>query len=129
MYKLSITKELFENIFLKKEKNIEKPATKYWKKELFFPKIIDDNIFYDLKKIEKIILTNGLEKSGPQMVLECLNLEYKKDKNIFVFHLGKILEQKNIEDINDEKDLIIKQLLDEKEELKKVLLELKMMKK
>ncbi|OCL92336.1 hypothetical protein [Arcobacter porcinus] len=129
MYKISISKELFENIFLKKEKSIEKPATKYWKKELLSPKIIDDTIFYDLIKIDKIKLINGLEKNSPQMVLECLKLDYKKDKNIFVFHLGKILEQKNIDNIDDEKDLIIKQLLDEKEELKRVLLELKMMKK
>lgn len=121
MYKLSINKELFEDIYIKKEKNIIKPATKYWKKELFVPKIIDNAIFYDLKNIEKLYLQNSLEKDSPQMVIECLKLEYKKEENIFVFHLGKIVEQKNIENMKDEKDILIKQLLDEKEELKKVL--------
>jgi hypothetical protein len=44
--------------------------------------------------------------------------------------LGKILEQKNILQVNileanDEKDILIKQLLQEKEELKNILKEMK----
>ncbi|SUU96430.1 hypothetical protein [Aliarcobacter skirrowii] len=52
MYKLSINKDLFEKIYLKKEKTVVKPATTYWKKELFNPKIIDDAIFYEIKDIK-----------------------------------------------------------------------------
>ena len=49
MLKLSISKVLFEDILLKNITTIEKDATKYWKKEFLEPKIIGDNIFYDIK--------------------------------------------------------------------------------
>lgn len=125
MYKLSINKDLFEKIYLKKEKTVVKPATTYWKKELFNPKIIDDTIFYEIKDIKKLLLQNSLGEDKPQIVIECNKLEYKKDDNVFLFHLGKILEQKNIENIEDDKDIIIKNLLKEREDLKKLLEELK----
>lgn len=125
MYKLSINKDLFEKIYLKKEKTVVKPATTYWKKELFNPKIIDDAIFYEIKDIKKLLLQNSLGEDKPQIVIECNKLEYKKDDNVFLFHLGKILEQKNIENIEDDKDMIIKNLLKEKEDLRKLLEELK----
>lgn len=125
MYKLSINKDLFEKIYLKKEKTVVKPATTYWKKELFNPKIIDDAIFYEIKDIKKLLLQNSLGEDKPQIVIECIKLEYKKDDNVFLFHLGKILEQKNIENIEDDKDIIIKNLLKEREDLKKLLEELK----
>ena len=47
------------------------------------------------------------------------------EKGLFEFYLGKILEQKNIPEIDDEKDILIKQLLDEKKELMNILEEIK----
>jgi len=48
-------------------------------------------------------------------------------KSIFEFYLGKILEQKNIAEIEveDEKDILIKQLLNEKKELLNILNDIK----
>ncbi|WP_418185712.1 hypothetical protein ACNSOS_01705 [Aliarcobacter vitoriensis] len=125
MYKFSIKKELFEDILLKKITILEKEATSYWKKEILIPKIIDDSIFFDIKKSENLILVNGLGEDKPKIIVECLNIEYIKDKSIFRFHLGKILEQKNIDDFQDEKDILIKELLNDKNELIKILENLK----
>ena len=126
VYKLSISKDLFENILLKKTFVLEKENTNYWKKELLEPIIIDNKLTYKIKQFKKIILTNGLGKDKPQLVMECLNVDYSIENSLFEFHLGKILEQKNIifEPI-DEKDILIKQLLEEKEELKNILKEMK----
>ena len=126
MYKLSIAKDLFENILLKKINILEKENTNYWKKELLEPIIIDDKLTYKIKQFNKIILTNGLGADKPQLTMECKKVDYSIEKNVFEFYLGKILEQKNITIIpTDEKDILIKQLLEEKEELKNILKEMK----
>lgn len=125
MYKLSISKELLEDVFFKKILIIEKEATKYWKKELLEPKIVDNNIYYDIKNIGKIVFTNSFGEDKPQIIVECKKIEYLKDKNLFKIYIGKILEQKNIEFIKDEKDILIKKLLDEKQELIRILEEIK----
>ena len=125
MYKLSINKELFEKILLKKINLIEKENTNYWKKELLEPKIVDNNIYYDIKNIGKIVFTNSFGEDKPQIIVECKKIEYLKDKNLFKIYIGKILEQKNIEFIKDEKDILIKKLLDEKQELIRILEEIK----
>lgn len=123
MYKLSINKELFENILLKKTFILEKNNTNYWKKELIDPILKDDKLSYEIKQFKKIIITNGLGKDKPQIVIECLKVDYSISKNIFEFHLGKILEQKNISQKEDEKDILIKKLLKENEELENKLKE------
>jgi hypothetical protein len=123
MYKLSINKELFENILLKRTLILEKENTIYWKKELLEPIIEDDNLSYIIKQFEKLILTNGLGNDKPQIVIECLKVDYSIEKGIFEFHLGKIIEQKNINIIEDQKDKIIEQLLKEKEVLENKLRE------
>ena len=123
MYKLSINKELFDNILLKKTFIIEKENTNYWKKELLEPIIKDDKLTYEIKQFEKLLLTNGLGNSKPQLVIECLKVDYLITNGLFQFHLGKILEQKNIIQIEDEKDILIKQLLIEKAQLEKKLKE------
>ncbi|AXK48899.1 hypothetical protein CRU87_02300 [Aliarcobacter trophiarum LMG 25534] len=125
MYKLSISKELFENILLKNIKVIEKEASKYWKKEFLEPKIIEDNIYYDIKSIDKIVFVNTFGEDKPQIIVECRKIEYLKDKNLFKIYLGKVLEQKNIDLFKDEKDILIKKLLDEKQELIKILEDIK----
>ena len=125
MYRFSINKELFENILLKKTLILEKENTTYWKKELLEPIIIDDKLSYEIKQFKKLILTNGLGKDKPQIVIECLKVDYSIEKGLFEFYLGKILEQKNIPEIDDEKDILIKQLLDEKKELMNILEEIK----
>jgi len=123
VYKLSINKELFDNILLKKTLIIEKENTNYWKKELLEPIIKDDKLTYEIKQFEKLLLTNGLGNSKPQLVIECLKVDYLITNALFQFHLGKILEQKNIIQIEDEKDILIKQLLIEKAQLEKKLKE------
>lgn len=123
MYKLSINKDLFENILLKKTFILEKENTNYWKKEFLEPVILDDNLIYKIRQFEKIILTNGLGKDKPQMTVECKKVDYSIENGCFEFYLGKILEQKNINNAEDEKDKIIKQLLKEKEELENKLKE------
>lgn len=123
MYKLSINKDLFENILLKKTLILEKENTNYWKKELLEPIILDDKLTYQIRQFEKIILTNGLGNDKPQMTVECKKVDYSIEKGCFEFYLGKILEQKNINNEEDEKDKIIKQLLEEKRELENKLKE------
>ena len=123
MYKLSINKELFENILLKKITILEKENTNYWKKELLEPILKENKLTYEIKQFEKIIITNGLGKDKPQIVVECLKVDYSIQKNVFEFHLGKIVEQKNILQVEDEKDILIKKLLKEKEELESKLKE------
>lgn len=121
MLKLSINKVLFEDIILKNITIIEKEATKYWKKEFLEPKIIGDNILYDIKCIEKIVFVNTFGEDKPQIIVECQKIEYLEDKNIFKIHIGKILEQKNINNFKDEKDILINELMNEKNELIKML--------
>ncbi|RBQ26239.1 MULTISPECIES: hypothetical protein [Arcobacteraceae] len=125
MYKFSIKKELFEDIMLKKVNILEKKATNYWKKEILVPKIINESIFFEIKDSERLILVNGLGEDKPKIIVECLKTEYIQDRAIFRFYLGKILEQKNINDFQDEKDILIKELLNEKNELMKILENLK----
>ena len=108
MYKLSINKDLFENILLKKTLILEKENTNYWKKELLEPVILDDKLTYRIRQFEKIILNNGLGNDKPQIVIECLKVDYSIENGCFEFYLGKILEQKNINNEEDEKDKIIK---------------------
>jgi len=123
VYKLSINKDLFENILLKKTLILEKENTNYWKKELLEPILRDDKLTYEIKQFKKIIVTNGLGNDKPQIVVECLRVDYSIENGVFEFYLGKILEQKNINNTQDEKDKIIEQLLKEKVELENKLKE------
>ena len=125
MLKLSISKVLFEDILLKNITTIEKDANKYWKKDFLETKIIGYNIFYDIKCIEKIFFVNTFGEDKPQIIVECNKIEYLEDKNIFKIYIGKILEQKNIDLFKDEKDILIKKLIDEKQELIKFLEEMR----
>ena len=121
MYKLSINKELFSNILLKKINILEKQNNNYWKKELLEPTILDDKLTYTIKQFDKLQITNGLGKDQPQLIVECKKVDYNIEDGCFEFYLGKILEQKNINVIEDEKDIIIKQLLEEREKLLEML--------
>ena len=118
MYKLSINKDLFENILLKKILILEKENTNYWKKELLEPILKDDKLTYEIKKKKKIAITNGLGNDKPQIVVECLKVDYSIENGVFEFHLGKILEQKNVGIEEQDKDKIIEQLLEENKKLK-----------
>ena len=118
IYKLSVNKELFEEILLKKTQRINKENTKYWKKELLNPEIKNDKIVYSINQFEKLLITNGLGSDKPQLVIECNKIEYSNSYDSFDFNLGKILEQKNTNLGEDYKDNLIEQLLREKEELK-----------
>ncbi len=121
VYKLSINKELFDDILLKKINILKKQNNSYWKKELLEPSIIDDNLTYTIKQFDKLQITNGLGKDKPQMIIECKRVDYDIKNGCFEFHLGKIFEQKNINVIEDDKDIIIKQLLEEREKLLEML--------
>ena len=69
MLKLSITKDLFEDVLLKKISILKKESSKYWKNELFEPKIKNDKLIYDVKQVKKMIITNGLGNLKPQLVI------------------------------------------------------------
>ncbi|MFW2591090.1 hypothetical protein ACN5PC_04095 [Aliarcobacter butzleri] len=127
MFKLSLNKDLFSKILSKKLYVIEKESSNYWKKELLEPIIIENKLTYKIKQINKLLITNGLGEDKPQIVIECLKIDFSQQKGIFEFYLGKILEQKNIAEIEveDEKDILIKQLLNEKKELLNILNDIK----
>ena len=73
LLKLSISRDIFEAILSKNVSFLEKEASSYWKKELLEPKFEDNKILYDIYKIEKIILTNGLGNDKPQITIEIDN--------------------------------------------------------
>ena len=123
MYKISINKDLFDSILLKKIVILEKENSNYWKKELLEPQIIDDKLTYKIKQFDKILLTNGLGKDKPQLVIECNKVDYSIENSCFEFHLGKIIEQKNTTVTENDKDNLIKQLMEEREILLKQLRE------
>ncbi|WP_323659777.1 hypothetical protein [Aliarcobacter butzleri] len=127
MFKLSVNKDLLSRILSKKLYVIEKESSNYWKKELLEPIIIENKLTYKIKQINKLLITNGLGEDKPQIVIECLKIDFSQQKGIFEFYLGKILEQKNIAEIEveDEKDILIKQLLNEKKELLNILNDIK----
>lgn len=117
MYKISVSKELFKDIQFKKINILEKETSKYWKKELLEPKIENDKIRYTIKQIDKLMFTNGLGDEKPQLIVECLKIDYSFKKDIFEFYLGKILEQKNTDVTENYKDVLIEELLREKAKL------------
>ena len=75
MLKLSINKNLFDDILIKKVLLLEKKNSNYWKKELLEPIIIEDKLSYKIKQIEKLILVNGLGEDKPQMIIECKKVD------------------------------------------------------
>ncbi len=114
MYKISVSKELFNDIQLKKLKILEKSTSSYWKRELLEPKIINDKIKYSIKQIDKIKITNGLGEEKPQMIIECIKVDYSFKKDLFEFHLGRIIEQKNSNLDENYIDSLIQELLRER---------------
>lgn len=125
LLKLSINKDIFEKIVSKNINFIEKEASNYWKKELLEIEFNKNEILYNVYKFDKIILTNGFGKEKPEITIELKNLVYDKNRGVFIFYFGKILEQKNISNISDDKDILIKKLLDEKNELLKMISDIK----
>lgn len=118
MLTISISKELFDDVLTTKQKVIEKEVTPYWKKELLEISIVDDKIHYGIKEVKKISISNGLGEDKPNIVAMCEKIDYNLKKNIFEFHLGRIIEQRNIIVEDDHKDILIQELLKEKEQLK-----------
>lgn len=118
MHKISVSKELFENILLKKELTLSKENNKYWKKILLDPRIINNNIEYSIKQFDTLTITNGLTKEAPSLVIECKKIDYSSSKDCFEFSLGKVIEQRNTNLEEDYKDNLIEELLREKELLK-----------
>lgn len=117
MLNISVSKDLFNDVLATKQKIIEKDVTPYWKKELLEIAIIDDKIHYDIKKVSKINISNGLGEEKPNIVVLCEKINYNMKKNIFEFYLGRIVEQKNITVEDNHKDTLIQELLREKEAL------------
>lgn len=115
MYKISVSKDLFEDILLKKSSTLTKENSKYWKKELLEPSIVNDKITYSIKQFDKLTITNGLGDDKPQVVIECNKVDYSSSFDRFEFHLGKVIEQKNTTMGEDYKDNLIEQLLKEKQ--------------
>ncbi|MFA7084857.1 MAG: GGDEF domain-containing protein [Arcobacteraceae bacterium] len=117
MLQILLPKELFEDIVLTKQKIIEKKVNNYWKKELLDISIVDDKIHYKIKTIQKLRVANEYGEDKPNIVVECLKLDYNVKKNMFEFYLGKIIEKRNVETQSDYKDILIQQLLKEKKAL------------
>jgi diguanylate cyclase (GGDEF)-like protein len=117
MLHISVGKALFEDIVTTKQKIIHKEFTNYWKKELLDVSIIDDKINYNIKKVERLKVSNGFGEEKPTLIIVCEHIQYNAQKNIFELHLGYILERKNINFTEDYKDNLIEQLLREKERL------------
>lgn len=115
MYKISVNKDLFEDILLKKSLILTKENNKYWKKELLEPKIVNDKIAYEIKQFDTLSISNGLGSDKPQLVIECTKVDYSSSYDRFEFHLGKVIEQKNTTMGEDYKDNLIEQLLKEKQ--------------
>jgi len=118
MQRISVSKELFEDVLLKRVQILTKENNKYWKKILLEPKIINDNIEYSIKQFENLTITNGLEKDAPLLVIECKKIDYSSSKDCFEFSLGKVIEQRNTNVEDNYKDNLIEELLREKELLK-----------
>lgn len=116
MIKISIGKDIFENILSGDEKVLKKESTKFWMKNLLEPKLIDDKLYYELKKISKIKLTNGLGDEKPSIVAELKEIVHNKQENIFEFHIRKITEHKNV-DMKSHQEKLIEKLQKEKYEL------------
>ena len=108
-------------LIIQKINILEKKNNNYWKKELLEPTIIDDKLTYTIKQFDKLQITNGLGKNQPQLIIECKKVDYDIENGCFQFYLGKIFGQKNINIVEDEKDIIIKQLLEEREKLLEML--------
>lgn len=115
---ISISKELFDDILNMRQRVLTKDINKYWRAELLDIKIVDDKIRYEIKKVNALILTNGLGEEKPYLKIECKDINYNAKLNKFEFTLGKILEQKNLVANENFKDNLIEQLLKEKEILK-----------
>ena len=121
MYKFSVSKELFDDILLKKTTTLKKQSSKYWKKELINVEILENKINYSIKQVDKIFISNGLGENKPQLVVACKKIDYLTSQDSFVFYLDNILEQKNTSLSKDYKDLLIEQLLKEKQQLEDTL--------
>lgn len=117
MLKISVDRNLFEDILLKRTLIITKDNNKYWKKELLNVKIVNDKISYSINQYDKLTITNGLGDDKPKLVVECKEISFSTSYDRFEFQLGKILEQKNTDIKEDYKDNLIEQLMREKEEL------------
>lgn len=118
MLQLLVPKDLFEDIISTKIKIIEKKVSNYWKKELLEISIVNDAIHYEIKNIKKLKIANEFGEDKPNIVVECQKVDYNVQKNLFEFYLGKIIEQRNIQIKDDYKDILIQELLKEKEALK-----------
>lgn len=118
MLSISVSKDLFHDIVSTQLKVVEKEVTPYWKKELLDISIVNDKIHYDIKNVDKITILNGLGEDKPSVVALCEKIDYNMKKNIFEFHLGRIIEQKNVTVEDNQKDILIQELLKEKELLK-----------
>lgn len=117
MYKISVDRELFESILLKKTLVLTRENNKHWKKELLDIKIVNNKISYGVKQFNKLTISNGLGEDKPVLVVECLGINYSSSFDRFEFDLGKIIEQRNTNIEEDYKDTLIEQLLKEKLQL------------
>lgn len=115
MYKISVDRQLFEDILLKKTLILTRENNKHWKKELLDIKVVNNKISYGIKQFDKLTISNGLGEDKPQLVVECKNINYSTSFDRFEFNLGKVLEQKNTDFQEDYKDTLIEQLLKEKQ--------------
>lgn len=108
MLKISVKKEIFNSIYLKNTAKLEKKASKFYKAKLINPVLINNKIFYGIKKCISMEICNGLAKDAPSIIIEVQKITYEKQINIFIFYLGNIIEKKNIKYKTSQDELIEK---------------------
>lgn len=91
--RLTLKKKWFELIAIgKKTKEFRKIKT-YW-----INRLTEDG--FVLKQFDEIHFRNGYRKDSPFMRVICLAINISKHTDVFVIHLGKILEVRNWKYLN-----------------------------
>lgn len=116
MLNISLSKKDFEKIISYSRNTLYKEATKFWSNKFLEPKVVGETLCYELKKFDKLSLSNGLGEDKPSIIIECNNIEYLKEEKKFKITFGKILQQRNTE-VGSYKDSLIERLIKEKREL------------
>lgn len=93
--KLTLYKQYFDEILSGQKKEEYRLVKPFWEKKL-------------TKRYDGIQFTNGYGNDRPMMIVECLGIERNKvvvdlfndSVEVFVIKLGRILETKNISEMN-----------------------------
>ena len=91
--RVQVKKEILDGVLNQKIFHIELEASKYWKKELFDVRLIDDNLTFNIKEIDTISISNGLHPALPVYNYNCIRYFLNKNTNKFIFQLGESIQK------------------------------------